>query len=56
MCLLNAWVPVATIMNLAGTKTTRIFEDLLPYCDGYRQPIQTEVATAVRNAWRPEWL
>lgn len=56
VCLLNAWVPVATIMNLAGTKTTRILEELLPFCDDYRQPIQAEVAAAVRNAWRPEWL
>src|SRR5690606_38148195 len=56
VCLMNAWVPVPAIMNLAGIKTIRILEELLPYCDGYRQPIQDEVAAAVRNAWRPEWL
>ena len=56
VCLMNAWVPTATLMNLAGTRTMRVLEDLLPYCHLYTQPVQGEVAEAVRNAWRPEWL
>ncbi len=55
VCLLDAWVPTAAIMTLAGVKTTRILEELLPYCHQCREPVQ-EVAEAVRNAWRPPWL
>lgn len=56
VCLMNAWVPVSAIMNLAGIKTTRILEDLLPYCHLYTEPVQGKVAEAVREAWRPTWL
>lgn len=56
VCLMNAWVPTAAIMNLAGIKTMRVLEDLLPYCHLYTEPIQGKVAEAVREAWRPTWL
>ena len=56
VCLMSAWVPVATIMQLAGVKTMRVFEDLLPYCDLYSPAVEGDVARAVRDAWRPPWL
>jgi len=56
-CLMAAWVPLSEITRLAGVKTIKVLEDLLPYCKHFAPEADTDhAAEAVRNAWRPKWL
>jgi len=56
-CLMAAWVPLSEITRLAGVKTIKVLEDLLPYCKDFAPEADADhAAEAVRNAWRPKWL